>query len=187
MVYEHYTRVEEEFRNYMANTSPTPHLGRLISIARGIPQNSAPSQKEGPGTRRYLDNCAETATKEGDGGHKQSIQWGTEKWSLLRGLEQGRAVWIPYQTLDHAAAHTGATSVASMTLGSPSVRDELWTIHGGCVLEHGESLRQRCAICSPPDSSRHSQLKKWEEDVPLAFYAGDSAYFASARRADLAA
>ncbi|GBP53675.1 hypothetical protein EVAR_36045_1 [Eumeta japonica] len=45
-------------------------------------------EKEGPGTRWNLYSSTEIATKEGDGGYKQSIQWDTENWSLPRELKE---------------------------------------------------------------------------------------------------
>ncbi|GBP86292.1 hypothetical protein EVAR_91696_1 [Eumeta japonica] len=82
--------------------------------------------------RMWKENCTETAPKEGDGGHEQSIQWDIENWSL----------------------------------------PEAWK--GGKVI----------TISKPRKDPRNPE---WEEDVTLALYAYDNAYFTSAHRAELAA
>ncbi|GBP49145.1 RNA-directed DNA polymerase from mobile element jockey [Eumeta japonica] len=49
---------------------------------------------------------------------------------------------------------------------------------------------QRRSFCVAVDDTTyplHGHLGDWEDDVMLALYADDSAYFASSRRADLAA
>ncbi|GBP46761.1 RNA-directed DNA polymerase from mobile element jockey [Eumeta japonica] len=170
-----------------------------------------PPQKESPGTGRRVHGRAKASPQKGNSGHEQSVQRNTPHWSLPGGVEKGenhndtQGGKRPAQARERSAYHTVITCgkdtphchllskvVAnflqrrSFCVAVDDVLSAPRPIEAG--VPQGSCLSPELyAVYTDDIPMLHGHLEDWEDDVMLALYADYSAYFASSRRADLAA
>ncbi|GBP76656.1 RNA-directed DNA polymerase from mobile element jockey [Eumeta japonica] len=141
------------------NHAAVPHCLERIALRRLL-RHLTPRQKQ----FGFRSGHSTTLQLVSPPPHGRRTQPGRRRRSLSRHREGVRPVWHPVEdaTSDPRPIHAGVPQGSCLSPCLYGVyTDDIPTLAG--------------------------QLQDWEEDVVLALYADDSAYFASSRRADLAA